>query len=78
MALLTLPTATAGVFMRTLGRLMAASTVTALLAMWLGLEVALRTDSPTGASIVLSAATLYVAALSYRRLRQIRNRAQDK
>lgn len=78
MALLTLPTATAGVFTQTLGRLMAASAVAALLAMWLGLEMALRTDSPSGASIVLSAATLYVAALSYRRWRQTRNRAQDQ
>lgn len=78
MALLTLPTATAGVFAHTLGRLMAASSVAALLSMWIGLEVALLTDSPTGASIVLSAATLYIAALSYRGLRRIRRRPEDR
>lgn len=77
MALLTLPTATAGVFARTLGRLMAASAVVALFAMWLGLEIALRTDSPTGASIVLAAAACYLVALAYRRFQQFRVRAQD-
>lgn len=77
MALLTLPTATAGVFARTLGRLMAASAVVALFAMWLGLEIALRTDSPTGASIVLAAAACYLVALAYRRFQQFRVRAPD-
>lgn len=78
MALLTLPTTTAGVFVRTLGRLMAASAGIALIAMWLGLEIALRTDSPAGASIVLSAAACYVGALAYRRLRRLRIHAHDQ
>ena len=72
MALLALPTATAGVFVRTLGRLMLASAGVALLAMWAGLEIAMQTDSPAGASIVLSAAACYILALLYRRLGQRR------
>ena len=77
MALLTLPTATAGVFVRTLGRLMLASAAVALLAMWTGLEIAMQTDSPAGASIVLSAAACYILALLYRRLGQSRNTSPD-
>jgi zinc transport system permease protein len=78
MALLTLPTATAGVFVRTLGRLMLASAAVALLAMWAGLEIAMQTDSPAGASIVLSAAACYILALLYRRLRQTRKGLPDR
>ncbi|MEE4639641.1 MAG: metal ABC transporter permease [Wenzhouxiangella sp.] len=78
MALLTLPTATAGVFVRTLGRLMLASATVALLAMWAGLEIAMQTDSPAGASIVLSAAACYILALSYRRLRPGQSGSQDQ
>ena len=78
MALLTLPTATAGMFVRTLRRLMVASAGAALLAMWIGLEVALRTDSPAGASIVLSAATGYILAITYRGLKHLRVRARGK
>jgi len=78
MALLTLPTAAAGIFARTLGRLMVASVGAALVAMWIGLELALRTDSPAGASIVLSAAGCYILALTYRGLKQFRVRARGE
>lgn len=78
MALLTLPTAAAGVFVRTLGRLMAASAAVAMFAMWAGLEIAMRTDSPTGASIVLSAAACYISALLFRRLRRGQRRLQNR
>lgn len=77
MALLTLPTATASVFVGTIGRLMVASASVALLAMWSGLEIAMQTDSPAGASIVLSAAACYILALLYRRLRQSRKGSPD-
>jgi zinc transport system permease protein len=78
MALLTLPTATAGLFVRTLRRLMMASAGVAVLAMWIGLEVALRTDSPAGASIVLSAAAGYMLALAYEALKRFRVLARGK
>ena len=78
MALLTLPTATAGLFVRTLRRLMLASAGAAVLAMWIGLEVALRTDSPAGASIVLSAAAGYLLAIAYRALKHFRVLARGK
>ena len=78
MALLTLPTATAGLFVRTLRRLMMASAGVAVLAMWIGLEVALRTDSPAGASIVLSAAAGYMLALAYQALKRFRVLARGK
>ena len=78
MALLTLPTATAGLFVRTLRRLMLASAAAAVLAMWIGLEVALRTDSPAGASIVLSAAAGYMLAIAYRALKRFRVLARGK
>jgi zinc transport system permease protein len=64
MALLTLPTATAGLFVRSIGWLMVASVLLALAAMWVGLEIAMLTDSPAGASIVLTAAVGYLIALS--------------
>jgi len=78
MALLTLPTATAGLFVRTLRRLMLASAAAAVLAMWIGLEVALRTDAPAGASIVLSAAAGYMLAIAYRALKRFRVLARGK
>jgi zinc transport system permease protein len=67
MALLTLPTATAVLFVRSIGWLMVASVLLALAAMWVGLEMAMLTDSPAGASIVLTAAVGYLIALSLQR-----------
>jgi zinc transport system permease protein len=63
MALLTLPAATALLWAASVGRLMLGATAVAALVIVSGLGVAFETDSPAGATIVLCAAALYLAAL---------------
>ena len=64
MALLTLPAATALSWAASVGRLMLGATAVAGLVIVAGLGVAFETDSPAGATIVLCAAALYLAALA--------------
>nr|WP_264194074.1 metal ABC transporter permease [Marinomonas algarum] len=63
MALLTLPAATGLLLTSTLGRLMLIATLLSGLSIFGGLAVAYETDSPTGAVIVLLAATIYLVIL---------------
>jgi len=62
-ALLTLPVATAGLFSRTLWRMMAASIVLSILLTALGLAVSYGRDLPAGATIIVLSGGVYLAAL---------------
>jgi zinc transport system permease protein len=64
MALLTLPAATALLWAPSVVRLMFGATAVAAAVIVTGLGVAFETDSPAGATIVLCAAMLYLAALA--------------
>jgi zinc transport system permease protein len=63
-ALLTLPAATALLWAPSVGRLMLGATAVAGGVIVTGLGVAFETDSPAGATIVLCAAALHLAALA--------------
>ena len=67
MALFTLPAATILLFARSLARLMIGTTLLSAVVIVAGLGVAFETDSPAGATIVLCAAVVFVAALLWKR-----------
>ena len=67
MALFTLPAATVLLFARSLARLMIGATLLSAVVIVAGLGVAFETDSPAGATIVLCAALVFVAALLWKR-----------
>ncbi len=64
MALLALPAATMLLWATSIGRLMLGATAVAALVIVVGLGLAFETDSPAGATIVLCAAALYLAAIA--------------
>ena len=69
MALLTLPAATALLLAGSIGRVMVVAGALAAAEIVLGLGLAFETDAPAGAVIVLGSATVYLLALTWRRLR---------
>ncbi|MEW6443334.1 MAG: metal ABC transporter permease [bacterium] len=64
-ALLTLPAAIAGIFVRRLARIMLAATVLGVLFAWGGLFLSYGPDLPAGATIILLAAASYLACLLF-------------
>ncbi len=71
-ALLTLPAATAGHYVHTLGRMMALAATIGLVISSLGLALSYHYDLPTGAVIILAAALLYLVSMLLTRLAQQR------
>ena len=78
MALLTLPAATALLWASSVGRLMLGATAVAGAVIVTGLDVAFETDSPAGATIVLCAAALYLAALALKWLARRRRQRRPR
>jgi zinc transport system permease protein len=68
MALLTLPAATALLFSRSMAVLMSGATAVSAVVIFLGLGAAFETDSPVGATIVLTAALVFLLALACKQM----------
>jgi zinc transport system permease protein len=65
-ALLTLPVAIAGLFARTLWRTMLLSTILSILLTIMGLAISYNYDLPAGATIILLAGFVFLAALGWK------------
>jgi len=73
-ALLTLPAAMAGRFVRSMGRTMALATLISLVVTLAGLALSYAPDLPAGATIILVAASLYLAVWVFDHLRRTARR----